>query len=62
MTAMTKFSTADLPVPEIIGPYSEWPRREKPRARTPRRRRAIAYASGLAALGIFAHCAVPLLV
>lgn len=57
MTDMTYIATLKRPAPEIVGPYSPWPRNIKPR-----RRRAYVYAAGVAAVAIFAHCGVPLLV
>lgn len=56
---MTFAESADhyLPALEIIGPYSEWPRR---RRRNGGRRVAVGVAS-VAAAGVFVHCTVPLL-
>jgi hypothetical protein len=50
--------TADHYAPrteDIVGPYSPWPRR-----RSWRGGRALAFASGLAALGVIAHAGLPL--
>ncbi len=42
--------------PEIIGPYSPWPRQEQKSYRRP-----ALFAATAAAAGIFAHCILPML-
>ncbi len=58
---MTFAETADryAPKPEIIGPYSDWPRHLR-RSRRSGIHRAVAVSVVLA--GVLFHCGVPLLV
>lgn len=55
---MTFAETADryAPAPEIIGPYSDWPRRRRRKGG-----RRVAVSAGVVAAGVFVHCAVPLM-
>lgn len=44
--------------PGILGPWCEWPRREKQPAKTPTKKR-IAIGASAAAAAAFAHCVFP---
>ena len=46
-----KYSAAD-----VIGPYSDWPRRKPHRFKRP-----AAYAASIGLLGVILHCVVPLI-
>jgi len=46
-----------LPKADVIGPYSEWPRK-----RRTSRARLIASVGGVAGAAVFVHCVVPLIV
>lgn len=53
----TTLPTMTLPEPEIVGPYSPWPRRKR---KLPSVRQLTAGGT-VAAAAVFAHCVLPLL-
>ncbi|MGI9395560.1 MAG: hypothetical protein ACR2OY_13000 [Boseongicola sp.] len=53
----TKPAIAGKTAANVIGPFSEWPRRGTNRAT-----RAAVYAGSVSLIGVFLHCAAPLIV
>ena len=58
MTTATQNLTFKTPIPNVIGPYSEWPRKTPP---TSRIKRPVILATSAAMAGVFIHCVVPMI-
>ena len=57
MTTATQNLTFNTPIPNVIGPYSEWPRKTP----TSRIKRPEILAASAAMAGVFFHCVVPMI-
>ena len=57
MTTATQNLTFKTPIPNVIGPYSEWPRKTP----TSRIKRPAILTASAAMAGVFVHCVVPMI-
>ena len=57
MTTVTQDLNFRTPIPNVIGPYSEWPRKTP----TSSIKRPAILAASAALAGVFIHCVVPMI-
>ncbi len=59
MTTQISTPAFDTPTADVVGPFSKWPRTERP-SKTRKAHVAAAFA-GAAGVAVFVHCAAPMI-